>query len=65
MHPGLCPHSAVTKTWLHLPKLFEAELIGSLDTATYEQINEDGSKFKPFAPAKQVCTKIYVTLKED
>jgi hypothetical protein len=36
-----------------------------LDTATCEQVNEDGSKFKPFVPAKQVCTKIYVTLKED
>jgi hypothetical protein len=36
-----CAHSAVTKTWLHSPKPFQAELIESLDTATYEQVNED------------------------
>jgi hypothetical protein len=60
-----CAHSALTNTWLHSPKPCQAELIGSLDTATYEQVNEDGSKFKPFVPAKQVCTKIYVKLKED
>lgn len=59
-----CFHSAVTNTWLNPPQPFQAELIGSLDTATYEQVNEDGSKINPFAPAKQVCTKIYVTLKE-
>lgn len=59
-----CAHNAVTNTWLHPPKPFHAELIGSFHTATYEQENEDGSKIKPFAPSKQVCTKIYVTLKD-
>lgn len=59
-----CAHNAVTNTWLHPPKPFHAELIGSIDMATYEQEDEDGSKVKTFAPSKQVCTKIYVTLKE-
>jgi hypothetical protein len=59
-----CAHNAVTNTWLHPPKPFQAELIGSVDMATYELETEDGSKIKPFVPSKQVCTKIYVTLKE-
>jgi hypothetical protein len=59
-----CAHDAVTNTWLHPPKPFPAELIGSVDMATYEQETEDGSKIKPFVPSNQVCTKIFVTLKE-
>ena len=59
-----CVHDAVTRTWLHPPKPFKSELIGKLDMATYEEENEEGKKVHPFEPAKQVCTKIYVTLKE-
>jgi hypothetical protein len=56
-------HDAVTHTWLHPPKPFQAELVAKLDMATYEQENEGGKRVRPFEPSKQVCTKIYVTLK--
>jgi hypothetical protein len=56
-------HDAVTHTWLHPPKPFQAELIAELDMATYEQENEEGKRVRLFEPSKQVCTKIYVTLK--
>ena len=56
-------HDAVMHTWLHPPKPFQAELIAKLDMAIYEQENEEGKKVRPFEPSKQVCTKIYVTLK--
>jgi hypothetical protein len=56
-------HDAVTHTWLHPPKPFQAELIAKLDMATYEQENEAGKRVCPFEPCKQVCTAIYVTLK--
>lgn len=59
-----CAHDAVTHTWLHPPKPFHAELIGKVDMATYEEENEEGKVVRTFAPSKQVCTKIYVTLKE-
>jgi hypothetical protein len=48
---------------LHPPKPFQAELVAKLDMATYEQENEGGKRVRPFEPSKQVCTKIYVTLK--
>jgi hypothetical protein len=56
-------HDAVTHTWLHPPKPFQAKLIAKLDMATYEQEREGGKRVRPFEPSKQVCTKIYVTLK--
>jgi hypothetical protein len=56
-------HDAVTHTWLHPPKPFQAELIAELDMATYEQENEAGKRVCPFEPSKQVCARIYVTLK--
>jgi len=56
-------HDAVTHTWLHPSKPFQAELIAELDMATYEQENEEGKRVRLFEPSKQVCTKIYVTLK--
>ena len=59
-----CVHDAVTRTWLHPPEPFKSELIGKFDMATYEQEDEEGRKSRPFEPSKQVCTKIYVTLKE-
>lgn len=57
-----CAHDAVTHTWLHPPKPFTVDLIAKLDMGTYEQENEDGTRTKLFEPAKQVCTKVYVTL---
>ena len=57
-----CGHDAVTHTWLHPPKPFEGDLVAKFDMGTYEQENEDGTKTRLFEPAKQVCTKIYVTL---
>jgi GNAT superfamily N-acetyltransferase len=56
-------HDAVTHTWLHPPKPFQAELIAELDMATYEQENEAGKRVCVFEPSKQVCAKIYVSLK--
>jgi hypothetical protein len=58
-----CVHDAVTHTWLNPPKPFKAELIGSFDTATYEQEDDEGKKVRLFEPSKQVCTCVYVTLK--
>lgn len=50
-------HDAVNHVWTHPPSPFKGELITKVDMATYEQ---DGQKV--FAPSKQVCTKVYVTL---
>lgn len=52
-----CAHDAVNHVWTHPPSPFKAELITKVDMATYEQ---EGQKI--FAPSKQVCTKVYVTL---
>jgi hypothetical protein len=57
-----CAHDAVNHVWLHPPAPFKGELITSVDMATYEQEGEDGKKVLIFAPSKQSCTKIYVTL---
>lgn len=57
-----CAHDAVTHTWLHPPDPFKGDLIGRLDTATYEEKGEQGQLVRPFEPAKQACTKVYVTL---
>jgi len=54
---------AVTHVWMHPPEPFSAELIGKMDTALYLEDDAEGNKFKPFGDkAKQVITKIYVTL---
>ncbi len=57
-----CNHDAVSHTWLHPPEPFTAELLGTFDTATYTEENEQGEKINPFRGAKQVFTKIFVTL---
>ena len=57
-------HDAVTDTWLHPPHPFKSELISKFDMATWEEEDEEGRKIRLFEPSKQVCTKIYVTLKE-
>ncbi len=57
-----CGHDAVTHTWLHPPKPFRSDLVATLDLGTYEQEDESGKMVKLFEPAKQVCTKVYVTL---
>ena len=57
-------HDAVTDQWLHPPKPFKSELISKLDMATWEEEDEEGRKTRLFEPSKQVCTKVYVTLKE-
>jgi hypothetical protein len=55
-------HDAVNHVWLHPPAPFKGELITMVDMATYEQEGEDGKKVLIFAPSKQSCTKMYVTL---
>ncbi|OCK79229.1 hypothetical protein K432DRAFT_383253 [Lepidopterella palustris CBS 459.81] len=52
-------HDAVTHTWLHPPSPFEGVLVCRLDCKTYEADGE-----KPFEPATQVLSKIYVVLRE-
>jgi hypothetical protein len=56
-----CLHGNVTKIWSNPPPPFKAELVSMLDLGTFEEV-VDGQVIKPFAPSKQVCTKIYVTL---
>lgn len=57
-------HDAVAHVWLNPPGPFRGELICQLDPETYEEDREgeEGVKFKPCAPAKQVIKKIWVTL---
>lgn len=57
-----CAHDAVTHVWLHPPAPFKAELVTELDMATFEMDGEGGEKSLVFAPSKQLCTKVYVTL---
>ena len=57
-----CAHDAVTHTWMNAPKPFKSELVVQFDTATYVQEDENGKKFHPFEPSKQVVTKVYVKL---
>jgi len=53
-----CVHDAVTKVWLHPPEGMKGELVCSFDTETY--VDEEGGR--PFGEAKQLITKIFVTL---
>jgi hypothetical protein len=59
-----CAHDAVTHTWLHPPEPFKAQLISSFRTETYEEDADDesGKKVNPFGEAKQLLTKVFVTL---
>lgn len=57
-------HDAVAHVWLNPPEPFRGELVCQLDPQSYEEDKEgeEGVKFKPCAPAKQIIKKIWVTL---
>lgn len=57
-----CAHSAVNHVWTHPPAPFKGELISELDMGSFEAEGEDGKKALMFAPSKQRCTKVYVSL---
>ncbi|KAH8894617.1 hypothetical protein GQ53DRAFT_683261 [Thozetella sp. PMI_491] len=57
-----CASDSVHHVWMNPPEPYKAELISSLDTGAYEETVE-GKKIKPFAPSRQLLTKVYVTLK--
>ena len=57
-----CAHAAVTHVWMHPPAPFTAEMLASLDAATYEEESSAGVMVKPFAPSTTVLTKVFVTL---
>lgn len=57
-----CLADAVTHVWKNPPSPFRGELVSSADSATYEMEDDSGKKFKPFAPAKQLLTKVYCHL---
>ncbi|KAF1816515.1 hypothetical protein P152DRAFT_454772 [Eremomyces bilateralis CBS 781.70] len=57
-----CVHDAVTHVWSHPPEPFKADVVASFDSKTLEYEDADGNKTKPFYPAKQVVSAIYVRL---
>ncbi|KAF2113996.1 hypothetical protein BDV96DRAFT_106290 [Lophiotrema nucula] len=53
-----CFNDAVTHVWSKAEEPFEGKVVSSLDTGTW--VEEDGTR--SFAPAEQVCAKVYVDL---
>lgn len=54
---------AVYYVWSEPPKPFSGEVVSSFEAETYEVEDEEGTKTRPMAPAKQRITKVYCKLK--
>ena len=57
-----CVHDAVSHVWLHPSAPFTAEVVSSVDCATYSEEGRDGVAVQPFTPATTVIKAVYVTL---
>lgn len=57
-----CLNDAVTYVWSNPPAPFKGSIVSKADSATFELEDESGKKYKPFAPSKQLMTKVYCNL---
>lgn len=66
-----CMNDAVTHVWANPPAPFRGEIIAQFRTEDYREKGEEGEgegkgdgsvEVNPFYPAKQLLTRVYVTL---
>lgn len=58
-----CLNDAVTHVWSEPPSPFKGEIISSFRSEEYEE-DQDGKKINPFAPSKQLVTRVWTTLSD-
>lgn len=56
-------NDAVTHVWSKPPAPYSGEIVSTLDSATYEEQDDQGNKSYPLQPSEQIVNKIYVALK--
>ena len=54
---------AVAHVWSNPPAPYSGEIVSSIDSATYEELDDQGNKSYPLRPSVQKVHKIYVALK--
>ena len=58
-----CLNDAVTHVWSEPPSPFRGEIIAGFRSEAYEE-DQDGDKVNPFAPSKQLVTRVWTTLSD-